>query len=271
MKKFEKIIYAVLIVVFTVIFIVCAVKIGHYFIESKKQSDLYNELAGIVEADRPTETTAENSDNSDAALPSVSEPDSDGEPGILPEYSRLYLKNPDCIGWLRVPDTDINYPVMQTPDRPDYYLHRNFYGEYSSQGAIYAGETYDVSKPSDSVTLHGHNMKDGSMFADLNKFKKEFFLKGHPTFTFDTLTQHHQYEIFAVFTTTASVGKGFKYYNFVNASDEDDFDSFVSSCISLSHFDTGIVPQYGDKLVFLSTCDYSMPNGRFVVAARRIN
>ena len=87
---------------------------------------------------------------------------------------------------------------------------------------------------------------------------------------FDTLTQLHTYKIIAVFKTTATEGKGFSYHTFVNAADQAEYDEYVNTCKELSLYDTGETAQYGDKLITLSTCEYSQSHGRLVVVAKRI-
>ena len=87
---------------------------------------------------------------------------------------------------------------------------------------------------------------------------------------FDTLKERHVYKIFAVFKTTANLGEGFRYHQFVDAKNEQEFNEFVSTCKELAFYDTGITPVYGDKLLCLSTCEYTLENGRLVVAAVRI-
>ena len=107
------------------------------------------------------------------------------------------------------------------------------------------------------------------MFARLDNYLKKDFYEKYPSIRFDTLYERHTYTIFAVFTTTASVGRGFAYHLFEDAADEADFQDFVSTCKSLSLYETGITPVYGDKLITLSTCEYSQDNGRLVVVAVR--
>ena len=201
-------------------------------------------------------------------IPPENRPTSPTEPTILPEYAALFEENPDLVGWLTIEGTKINYPVMQTPDRPDYYLDRNFDGQPSAHGSLYVRESCDVFAPSDNLTVYGHHMRDGTMFAPLDRYRKEDFRNQHPTICFDTLYERHTYTVFAVFTTT-STEEGFAYHLFETAADKTEFDAFVSTCKALSLYDTGITPRYGDKLLCLSTCEYSRPNGRLVVAAFR--
>ena len=258
--------------------------LADYYIGSKRQAAAYDDLSAIVEAARGTTPTVprENppGETADGDFP-VGEllPDSPpavmedvrNEDGILLEYAPVYELNPDVAGWLSIEGTKINYPVMHTPGRTDYYLQRNFNGEYSAWGCIYAREECDLNTPSDNITLYGHNMKDGSMFAGLNAYTSRDFWDTHRYIRFDTLTEHHTYEIFAVFTTTASLGEGFEYHEFINAAGEEEFDTFISTCLSLSLYGTELVPSYGDKVICLSTCEYTQTNGRLVVAAVRID
>jgi len=196
-------------------------------------------------------------------------PEAATEPSILPEYAALYEENTDLVGWMTIDGTPIHYPVMQTPDRVDYYLKRNFKGEPNAHGCLYVRESCDVFAPSDNLTIYGHHMRNGSMFAGLDNYLKKSFYQKYPSIRFDTIYERHTYTIFAVFTTTASVGEGFSYHLFEDAADEAEFDEFVSTCKTLAFYDTGITPQYGDKLICLSTCEYTNDNGRLVVAAVR--
>ena len=126
--------------------------------------------------------------------------------------------------------------------------------------------------PSDNVVIYGHHMKNGSMFADLEKFKSKEFWQEHKTISFSTVTDRYEYEIVAVFKTVVYTDSpdSFKYYHFVNAETPEDFSAFIEKCRELSLYDTGVSAEYGDKLITLSTCEYSRTNGRFVVVAKRI-
>lgn len=283
-KKSAPLWYYILLILLIGVFAASVWYLVDYYAGSRQQAAAFDDLAALVEAARPPVST-EAPVQSDGTVPSgetegepdatevPSEPAEDqvNEDGILLEYASLYEMNPDMAGWLCIEGTRINYPVMHTPDRTDYYLKRNFEGKYSEWGCIYAREECSITEPSDNVTIYGHNMRDGSMFAGLNAYTSREFWEEHRYIRFDTLTEHHTYEIFAVFTTTASRGKGFAYHDFINAADEQAFGTFVAKCLSLSLYGTDIVPEYGDKLICLSTCEYSQTNGRLVVAAVRID
>ena len=279
-KKRTPIWYSALILLLAGIFAGCIWYLADYFLGSRQQAGEFEDLAAMVEAVRGTAPTVPSTDANGETLPDDGDFDMfapspveniRNEDGILLEYAELYAMNPDMAGWLYIEGTKINYPVMHTPGRPDYYLKRNFSGAYSSWGCIYAREECDLEEPSDNVTLYGHNMKDGSMFAGLNPYTSREYWESHRYIRFDTLTEHHTYAIFAVFTTTASEGQGFAYHDFINAADAQEFDTFIAKCLSASLYGTDIVPQYGDKIICLSTCEYSQTNGRLVVAAVRID
>lgn len=123
---------------------------------------------------------------------------------------------------------------------------------------------------SDNVMIYGHHMKNGSMFSDLCKYESEDFYQEHKIVHFDTLADFGEYEIVAVFKTVAYSQEGFKYYHFVNAEDKAAFDEFIAECKSLALYDTGITAEYGDKLITLSTCEYSRTNGRMVIVAKLV-
>lgn len=199
------------------------------------------------------------------------ESEENGEEPISPlqKYEELFRQNNDMAGWIMVEDTPINYPVMYTPDNPNYYLKHSFYKEYSVYGVPYIAEQCDPMEPSDNVTIYGHHMNNGSMFSGLLKFADKDFYKQHKTVRFDTLTETAEYEVFAVFKTTAYDDKGFPYYLFSHAETEEDFTDYVKQCKDLSLYETGVTAEYGDKLLTLSTCEYSNTNGRFVVVAKK--
>lgn len=270
----KKGLYIALSILLAGVFIISAFFVGKYFLEGKKSTDRYNELAGMVEnaqtapSSEPASTNASGETEPVSTRPPLLAPN--GQP-ILSWYRDVYEINNDLVGWIKIDGTVIDYPVMQTSvDNRDYYLRRDFDGEDATRGCIYVREECDVFAPSDNVTIYGHKMHDGTMFAKLLDYQDKAVWEDNNLISFDTLTEFHTYQIFAVFSTTATEGEGFKYHRMVDAKDKADFDQFIATCKELSYYDTGITPQYGDKIICLSTCDYSLENGRFVVAAVRI-
>lgn len=268
-----------LIVIFAATFLVSAFLLIRYFWESRQVQSRYDDLAALVEqnmAPEPADTAPEGSQApTDATEPSplveITDPVTGKTVSVLRQYAELYRMNSDLAGWLKIDGTMVNYPVMQTPESPDYYLKRSFDKAYSEHGCLYAREVCDLNAPSDNITIYGHHMRDGSMFGGLSRYKDQSYYESHSTLIFDTLTQSHTYEILAVFLTTASEGEGFHYHLFSDASDEAHYDEFVDTCKALSLYDTGVDAVYGDKLITLSTCDYTQTNGRLVLVAKRIS
>ena len=267
----KKSLFTAVVVLLLVAFGVSAYMVGNYLIEGKQQADRYGELSNIA-ANAQTETTdaSEETESNAAETEETAETTEPTEPGMLAGYKEIYEMNNDVVGWIKMEGTKMDYPVMQTPEEPNYYLYRDFDKKNSKRGSIYAREVCDVNEPSDNITIFGHNMADGSMFACLGNYTSKHAWENNSLIFFDTLNEYHTYKIFAVFKTSANIGQGFSYHQFVDAENAAQFDEFVATCKKLSFYDTGITPVYGDKLICLSTCEYTLDNGRLVVAAVRI-
>ncbi len=275
----KKGLYIAIIVVLAVALVGSAVYLGSYFWEGKKSEDEYDKLRQDTMASTTATTEASNA-TTEEFIPDPNDLVPEETFPLNRDYKGFYEKNnnKDFVGWLRIDGTKLDYPVMQSPvSEANYYLYRDYNGDNSTRGSIYAREECDVFTPGDNVTMYGHNMKDGSMFAALNAYVDKSAWDNNSLVFFDTFNhetgevQYHVYKIFAVFKTTANLGEGFTYQRFENAANKQEFDEFVSNCKKLSFYDTGITPQYGDKMICLSTCEYTLDNGRLVVAAVRIS
>lgn len=201
-------------------------------------------------------------------LESIAQTVNDNEQNSDNKYAELYAQNSDFIGWLRIDGTGIDYPIMQSKDDPDFYLKHNFSKEYSRFGIPYMQENCGLS--SDNIIIYGHNIKSKSMFNELTEYKNKAFYTAHKYITFDTLDEQRTYEVIATFKTVAYSDSGFQYYDFVNANTAEEFDDYVAKSRALSFYDTGAAAEYGDKLLTLSTCEYSQKNGRLAVVAKLI-
>lgn len=264
--------FIVVVVLLLIAFGVSAFMVGSYLLEGKQQEDRYNELSQIAANTR--ETTTATAPAETTAADEITEPTETTEatePTMIPGYAEIYAENEDTVGWLKIEGTRVDYPVMQTPDDPNFYLYRDFDKKNSQRGSVYAWGDADINEPSDNITLFGHNMADGSMFATLSNYVNKYYWEDNSLIFFDTLNEYHTYKIFAVFKTSANIGEGYSYHQFVDAENEDDFNTFVRTVKDLSFYDTGITPVYGDKMIALSTCEYTLDNGRLVVCAVRIS
>lgn len=190
---------------------------------------------------------------------------------VLEEYQTLYNKNKKLIGWLKIDDTNIDYPVMQTSNN-EYYLDHNYNQEYDKNGSLFLDKDCDVVHRNTNLIIYGHHMKSGKMFGNLNKYSSEEYCKNHSTIQFDTIYEKGIYEVMYVFRSRIYNEDEviFKYYQFFDAASEKEFDSNMQEMAALSLYDTGVTASYGDELLTLSTCDSSEQDGRFVVVAKRI-
>lgn len=273
-------VYGILLVVFLIVFLVSGGMLLKYYLESTEAKKTYDNLANMVEQVRqqqptvPLETDAEgNTVMPEVPVPElveVTHPETGEKIEVLPEYAQVYLLNTDMVGWIYLDGTRINYPVMQSKNEKDYYLKRDFYKKSSKDGSIYVREECDVSKPSDNLTIYGHRMNSGAMFADLLNYKKEDFWKNNRYIHFDTLQQRQTYEVIAAFKISASVDNGFQYHTYVDFADAEDFDDYVQQCKQRAFYDTGVTASYGDKLITLSTCEKGNSDMRIVIVAKKI-
>ena len=187
----------------------------------------------------------------------------------LPQYAWLYEQNPDFFGWLRIDGTNIDYPVVYTPKEPEYYLHRDFYGNFSGSGCLFLGDGY-VEQGGNTI-IYGHHMRDGSMFAGLLSYAVQEFARDHSVIYFDTLYEEGVYETAAAFYCSIEEDdQAFPYYAYPDLTQEDVFYDYVNRIIAESVIDTGVEFCFGDELLLLSTCSYHKDNGRFVVVARKV-
>lgn len=192
-------------------------------------------------------------------------------PPVLDEYKNLLNKNKRLIGWVKIDDTNIDYPVMQTTDN-EYYLDHNLNQEYDKNGSIFMDKDCDVLKPSTNFILYGHHMKSGQMFGSLSLYSDQSYYEKHPYIQFDTIYEKGLYEIMYVFRSRVYSEDEivFKYYQFIDAQSEQEFDSYMNDMAEMSLYDTGVTASFGDQLLTLSTCDYQEKNGRFVVVAKKV-
>lgn len=192
-------------------------------------------------------------------------------PEILDEYKVLYNKNSSLIGWIKIEGTKIDYPVMQTVNN-EYYLKHNFEQKEDANGCIFLDSNCDVVLGNTNYIIYGHHMNSGKMFGSLVKYGNQDFYEQHKYIEFDTIYEKGTYEVMYVFRTHIYSADEitFKYYQFIDANSEQEFDSAMEAMAEMSIFDTGVTASYGDRLITLSTCDYQEANGRFAVVAKKI-
>lgn len=202
---------------------------------------------------------------------STNEINNDTKNELMEEVKELQKENEDVKAWIKINDTNINYPVVQASDN-NYYLYRNYKKENSNYGSIFIDSNSNIENPNSNIIMYGHNMKDGSMFKDLLKYADEEYYNNHKYIEFVTNTSSSTYEIIAVFKSRIfykNEKNVFRYYQCTNLNNEQDYNYYVNNCKELSLYDTGVNAEYGEQIITLITCEYSSENGRMVVVAKK--
>ena len=264
-----------------VIFVAAMAILAWYYIQQAKtnraideQRKKHDEITIITQATTaPPETETE---------PVETEP----EPLVVLENMQSFIDdNPDTAGWITMPNTNINNVVVQT-DNNDYYLDKDFNGNYSIAGQLYIdyrciANDYNENQ-SDNIIIYGHNQADGSMFGTLKKYKIkkdntrnfDFYLE-NPTFTFSNLYEEYTYKIIAMFVIEVEPyqtrdGIIFDYHNYVNFTKKKTFAAFEENVLARTAVNTGVDFNEDDKFITLSTCSNEFEPSRLVVIGRRV-
>ena len=245
----KQIIIKVFFLIALIAFIVSAAYITNYFLSAKHQDGIIDEARSVWYEETQT--------NDDTELSAI---------------ELLLKENSDFKGWITVPNTKIDNPIYQT-DNNDFYLTHNQQKQKSVYGALFfdCKNVITESETDKNLVIYGHHMKNGSMFANLTKYKQLSFYKQNPTIEFSTLYKKGTYKIYAAFVLNASKADDNDYiYNISRKSfiDDDDFDSWVNEARERSLINTGVDVKNGDNIITLVTCTYDFDNARFVVMAR---
>ncbi len=188
------------------------------------------------------------------------------------QLEELKKENNEIIGWLEIEGTNVNYPVLQGTDN-DFYLTHNYKKESSWAGSLFLDKDFDMVNGSSNYLIYGHRNTQGLMFETLLRYASEDFYKDHKTIKFTTANEDATYEILSVFYSRVyykTEQNVFRYYYFVNAKNEQEYDDFIKNAKKSSIYDTGVTAKYGEQLLTLSTCEYSKDNGRFVIVAKKV-
>lgn len=223
---------------------------------------------------------AESVENQNNIKELVTEKDSKAE-----NYIKLKEKNPDTVGWIKIPGTKIDYPVMWTPDNPEKYLRADFNGDYALCGLPFVAADCRISANQDepdctNTLIYGHHMQDGTMFAELVDYEKQDFADKHRIIEYDRIFGDGSYkaetfEVIAAFKTEVNTGREseFKYYKFTDLSSEKQLRQFVAKVNERNLIVGNTDVSAGAKMLTLSTCSYHVDdkNGRFVVISTEID
>ncbi len=220
------------------------------------------------------ETPAETENATETPSPSPAEapvPEETPAPVINP-YAEKFLANKDMAAWLVIPDTNIDHPVMWTPEDENYYLYKDFNGKKNSNGSLILDTDSSLDPLTTNLIIHGHNMKSGAMFGNLTDYENQDYFETHKNIILHTKECQRNYEVIAVFRSQVfrKSDKVFKFYKFFQADTEEEFNDFYDNIKDMSLYDTGVTAEFGDHFITLSTCVYHVENGRFVVVAKEV-
>jgi len=197
-------------------------------------------------------------------------PEIPGGPVIMSRFVEYYEKNEDMIGWIRVPNTAINYPVVYCSDNA-YYLSHDFLKEPSKAGVPFLDMGADILKKNQSLSLYGHYLTSGKMFTSLHKYKSLAYYQEFPLFEFSTIYEDGFYKIFSVFYMAGNrTDKLFYYYPVSNFGSDEAFMKHVDEIRTRSIFNTTVDVIPGDRLLLMTCCTYETNNLRLIVAGRKI-
>jgi sortase B len=269
MKKHKgKIQTGIVIGIFSVIIIACLISIFSQMYTEYKENESFENLSKIVteEAIDPTITLKKPN------LLKVSDSDNEVQAEQTVYYttyyephsiSELISMNSECFGWISIAGTNINYPVMHTPSNPQKYLNKNFYGEYSYSGTPFLDSR--CSADSTNLTIYGHHMNNGTMFADLCNYTDYSYFTEHPTVVLETKDGAFAYSVFSVM----KVKSDDDWYRFTTVGTEKSYNSRIEYAKTKSLYNTEITPVYGQLILTLSTCCGYNQDDRILVLAVR--
>ena len=190
----------------------------------------------------------------------------------MTKLEELQKENSDIVAWIEIEGTNINYPVLQTTDN-SYYMTHNYKKENSKDGSLFLDKDYDWDLPSTNLLIYGHNnIGSKEMFVSLLKYEDENFYKEHPIIRLTTNKEDAEYEIIAVFKSRVyykSETDVFRYYYFINAENEQEFNEFVENSKKASLYNIEATAEYGDQLLTLSTCSYHTEDRKICSSSKK--
>lgn len=283
-----------MMVFFAAVFLVSGFLLARTLMQNRRQEKIFQEMIGLfpdtvdmLQTPSTEERAAGSRDGEDAERTDTKEADAvvplkerippeewkarweEAAKERFPIYQRLTEGNPDIVGWVRIVDTAIDYPVCQTPQDPEYYLHRDVNGADSSYGTPFLDAACSLEDPRSSLLIYGHHMKNGRMFAALQNYTDVSFYQQHPYIQFDTLTEAGSYEVVAALKLEAD-GTQVLWQDLLFPADGENFASAWESICSNVFYNIGVGVSMEDELLALVTCEYTLQNGRLMVIARRI-
>lgn len=240
-KKSKKIKKIIIIIIFFIILTFSSIK----YININKNAEIYKEISSNIE---------------------------DNEENInLKKIKYVKNINSDVIGWLEIPNTMIDYPILQSNNN-DYYLKYNYKREESKYGSIFLNYKSDINDENSNLIIYGHNMGDNQMFNELLKYRDEEYFKKHKIIKISNEQKEYNYSIIAVFKSRVFYQDEedvFRYYNYTYFNNEEEYNNYIKNVNQLQLYNTNVSAKYGEQLATLITCEYSQKNGRLVIIAKK--
>lgn len=177
------------------------------------------------------------------------------------DFKTLREINSECVGWLSIYGTTIDYPVMHTPNNPEKYLNLNFYGDYSVSGVPFLDAECKLN--GDNMIIYGHDMNAGTMFAPLLNYESRSFAQQHSVIQLETEQGVKKYSVYSV----AKIKSNDMFYNLKNAPNKAYFEQKIKDISQKALYTIGSHPKHGQKLITLSTCTNAGQDNRLIVIA----
>ena len=196
--------------------------------------------------------------------PATNGEDENQQEVVLHDSAALISTNGDYVGWLSIPGTIINYPVMFSPSEPERYLHLDYYKQYSYSGTPFLDARCDPNEG--NLIIYGHNMINGTMFGSLKSYRNENYLNSHKTIFLELSDGVHMFEIMSAVT----LEKDDPWYSFLHASSADEEAAWINDLQNKHGIPTGSVTSRTERLLTLSTCTGNRRTERMIVVAKEI-
>lgn len=227
--------------------------------------------AASVSAVHNTDEKSSPSPSSPGGEASVDMEAESGRESALSGYENLLKINPQVLGWIAIPSTQLSYPLLQGDDN-DFYLHHDIYGQENRYGAIFADYKADLYGGESNIIIYGHHMRNGSMFGSLKEYDSASYYEEHPSFFLYLPEEEREYEIIAVLRNDifSREKEPFQYYDYEHIETKEVFDEYCQGIKSHSLYDTGLTAEYGDELITLCTCSYRGKDQRLLIVGRRL-
>ena len=250
--------------------------VGSSLQDRAEQNTIFERLRKISTEDVPTDlgTSSNGSEghsytgnnDSSVAEPEVYSSAAPKDEAQGHDISILQEENSECVGWVSIEGTDIDYPVMWSPNDPDYYLDHSFEKTSNRHGVPFLDSRCNIDT-ADNLIIYGHHFVEGEMFSTLHKYASYSFYEDHPVITLETAEGVSQYRIAAVLRVSGTVyPTKWSIFNSLYM-DAAEFEEMAQEIEAQTLYSTGVLPVYGDRLLTLATCEYTQKNGRLAVVA----